>query len=34
LVPEAAAGPVTLKGGQSELAQITRCHDDNDQSTG
>ena len=34
LVPEAAAEPVTLKGGQSELAQITRCHDDNDQSTG
>ncbi len=34
LVPEAAAGPVLLKGRQDRLSQITRCHADKDQSTG
>jgi folate-binding protein YgfZ len=34
LVPEAAAGSVVLKGRQSPLSQIARCHADKDQSTG
>ena len=34
LIPEAAAEPITPKGGHGELSKVTRCHDDNDQSTG
>ena len=34
LIPEAAPEPITLKGGHAELSQVTRCHDDKDQSTG
>ena len=34
LVPEAAAGPITPKGVNGDLSKVTRCHDDNDQSTG
>ena len=34
LIPEAAAEPITPKGGHGELLKVTRCHDDNDQSTG
>ena len=34
LIPAAAAEPITLKGGHGELSQVTRCHDDKDQSTG
>jgi folate-binding protein YgfZ len=34
LVPEAAPEPITLRGGHGELSQVTRCHDDSDQSTG
>ena len=34
LVPEAASGPITLKGRPDLLSEITRCHDDKDQSTG
>jgi len=34
LIPEAAAEPITLKGGHGELSQVTRCHHDKDQSTG
>ena len=34
LIPEAAAEPIKLKGGHGELSQVTRCHHDNDQSTG
>ena len=34
LTPEAAAEPITLKGGHGELSQVTRCHHDKDQSTG
>ena len=34
LIPEAAAEPITPKGGHGQLSKVTRCHDDNDQSTG
>jgi hypothetical protein len=34
LIPEAAAGPIMLKGGHGELSQVTRCYGDKDQSTG
>ena len=34
LTPEAAAEPITLKGGHGELSQVTRCQHDKDQSTG
>ena len=34
LIPEAAAEPISPKGGHGELSKVTRCHDDNDQSTG
>ena len=34
LIPEAAAGPIMLKGGHAELSQVTRCYGDKDQSTG
>ena len=34
LIPEAAAEPITPKGGHGELSKVTRCHDDKDQSIG